>query len=124
MRRTKIRFNLGRGDNYMKWKVERPGHRAIYLDPETVQLVMTGVTLKNRKSSAVKIFKGEHKTVCAWVLCDELDINTKFMKDSDYQDANKVSYNPRVAPHWIYSGSDADNKNLHRLTSYGKHLYT
>ena len=30
MKRTKIRFNLGRGQNYMKWKVEYPDGNSLY----------------------------------------------------------------------------------------------
>jgi len=30
----KVRFNLGKGVNYMKWKIEYPDGRVLYSDPE------------------------------------------------------------------------------------------
>ena len=63
-KRIKVRFNLGRGPNYLKWKVSYPNGEVMYYYPTGVQLTMKGCTLKNSKSTAQKIFRGEsNKTV-------------------------------------------------------------
>ena len=51
----KVRFNLSRGANYMKWKVEYPDGTKEYLSPETHRLIMTKALLKNYKKTAQKI---------------------------------------------------------------------
>ena len=64
----KVRFNLGRGDNYMKWKVSTPSGEATYHNPDDVLIIMKGCKLFNQKGSANKIYEGANKTVCAWVI--------------------------------------------------------
>ena len=56
MKSSKIRFNLGRGKNYLKWKVERPGQKTVYIDPNDVQLVLRNCVLKNNQTSSGKIY--------------------------------------------------------------------
>ena len=124
MERIKVRFNLGRGSRYMKWKVQYPAidgnpSKTLYLDPNDVQLVMYNITLKNQKESAKKIYCGGNKRVCAWVLCETLDIKT-----SDYIDGgSRVSYNPRVTPNWVYNDLNADGMDMGVLVSNGRELY-
>ena len=117
----KVRFNLGRGKNYLKWKVERPEGGVTYYSPGEVQLVMTNCTFKNHKKTAQKIFDGQNKTVCAWVLCKEIEIKTTgFIKD----ETNRVRYNPRVQPNWLYDGVIVDNDvavQLHTI-DYGVYI--
>ena len=60
----KVRFNLGRGKNFMKWKVTYPD-RVEYHNPNDVQLVMTDCVFKNHKGVAQKIFNDGEKVVCA-----------------------------------------------------------
>jgi len=57
----KIRFNLGRGKNFMKWKIQYPNGEIEYHNPTDVQLLMHDCTLKNRKKTAQKIFDGAKK---------------------------------------------------------------
>ena len=71
--KIKVRFNLGRGKNYMKWKIQSKSG-VEYHYPADVQLIMKGCQLKNNRKTAEKIFNGENKDVCAWVLCDSIDI--------------------------------------------------
>lgn len=120
-RRTRVRFNLGKGRNYMKWRVLHPDGTVEYLDPSEVQLVMIGCTFKNSKRAAQKIFEGANKTVCAWVLCDELRVEEP-MSFSDNQDI-QASYNPRVAPNWRISENDIDGRNTPLLHTIGKNIY-
>lgn len=39
MKRIKVRFNLGRGVNYMKWKIQYPD-KIKYYDPEKYHLIL------------------------------------------------------------------------------------
>jgi hypothetical protein len=121
MKRIKVRFNLGRGANYMKWKVEYPDGRIEYHRPSDVQLIMEVCQLKNQRTTAQKIFKGASKTVCAWVLCEEIELRTKrFIKDNQEK---RVRYNPRVTPNWMYKNELADGKTFERLYSVDSGLY-
>jgi len=120
-RRVRLRFNLGKGKNHLKWRVLWPDGRAEYLDPSEVQLVASGCTLKNSKRAAQRIFEGANKTVCAWVLCDELRVERAlaFSASSEVQ----AEYNPRVAPNWRIGETDADGRWLPLLHTIGKGVY-
>ena len=120
MKSIKVRFNLGRGKNYLKWKVTHPDGDVIYYSPDEVQLVMTECTFKNHKSTAQKIYDGGNKTVCAWVLCKEIEIKTTgFIKD----ETKKVRYNPRVQPNWLYDGKVMDNETSIQLHTIDRGVY-
>lgn len=114
MRRTKVRFNLGRGENYMKWKVEGKDG-SVYLDPEKFNLVMSGCKLHSNRTSAERIYKGEAKRVCAWILCDSVEIS-----EMKVEGGEKVSYNPRVEPNWVYQGTDVDGMMFDSLVTSGR----
>jgi hypothetical protein len=116
----KVRFNLGRGDNYLKWQVIHPDGDIIYYNPYDVQLVMTQCTFKNNKKTAQKIFNGQNKSVCAWILCKEIKVYTgNIIKD----EANKVSYNPRVRPNWLHDGEVVDDVSLYQLHTINSRIY-
>jgi hypothetical protein len=107
----KVRFNLGRGDNYRKWKIEFPDDRKpIFLDPWKTQLILKDAILRNRKKSAEKIHSGANKYVCAWVDCSDVLVG-KFEVDED----SEVKYNPRVLPYWVEDGKDVDGKSYDTL---------
>lgn len=114
-KKIKVRFNLGRGENYMKWKIQYPDGKSIYHYPTDVQLVMNDCILKNSRTTALKILNGEsNKTVCAWILCDSVDIKTEnFMEDNLQQ----VKYNPRVLPYWNKDGMDMDGSKFKKMYS-------
>lgn len=102
MKSIKVRFNLSRGQNYMKWKVQYPSGTVEYCDPCNTQLVMKNCTLKNSRKTAEKIFGGEHKTVCAWILCDEINIRSDSFEQYDIDNAERrIRYNPKVSPYWV-----------------------
>ena len=82
-KKIKVRFNLGRGENYMKWKVEYPNGWSKYFAPTENQLILKGCQLKNSRTTAMKILNGQHKVVCAWVLCDEIEIIQDNLKCED-----------------------------------------
>lgn len=121
MKSIKVRFNLARGKNYMKWKVEYPDKNVEYHDVSEVQLVMRNCKLKNYRNVAEKIYNGANKEVCAWVLCEDLSIKKEdFIKDEGYE---RVRYNPREIPHWVYKGEMADGLSFQTLISIGFGLY-
>lgn len=119
--RNKVRFNLSPGENYMKWKVMYDDGRVVYYRPTDVQIVMKGCTLKNNRAAAMKIFNGlSYKTVCAWVLCDEVHIITEDFKiESD----KRIKYNPRNLPFWNMDGRNMDSENVKELFSVDYGLY-
>ena len=53
--KIKVRFNLGRGKNYMKWKVQYPSGNVEYFNPSDVQLILKNCQLKNNRKTAEKI---------------------------------------------------------------------
>lgn len=120
MKRIKVRFSLQRGENYMKWRVIGSDGVVTYYNPCDVQLIMRGCTLRNNKKLATKIYNGEStKVVCAWILCDDLEIrHSDFIKESDF----KIKYNPKLAPHWMFLGEDIDDRDVSYIYSIDKKL--
>jgi len=116
----KVRFNLGKGKNYKKWKITYPDKKVDYYDPKEVQLFMTGCRLKNNKKAAEKIFKGANKSVCAWVECEMI-----FISGSNTMQLGSIpiKYNPRIAPNWLKEGEDVDDVYFPAIVSFGKMLY-
>lgn len=119
----KIRFNLGRGKNYMKWKVEGP-YGVAYYNPEEVQIHMNGCQLKNQRKTAEKINGGANKTVCAWVRCKSVQIfPANFLRLDEMHDT-QFKYNPRKYPFWfMHEGVSIDNMEVSRIVSFGRQLY-
>lgn len=121
MKSIKVRFNLSRGENYLKWKVEYPDGKVMYYYPTGTQLVMGDCTLKNYKKTAEKIHNGANKSVCAWVLCKTLELKfDNFIQDETTQ----VRYNPKVRPNWIVNGEMSDGKKFDSIHSIGYSLFT
>jgi hypothetical protein len=116
----KVRFNLGKGKRYMTWKVTKPNGEVDYLNPKEVFLRLDDCTLKNNKKSALDIFNGANKRVCAFVTCKNVEVCVKVT----YQVGDKISYNPRVKPYWVNSlGEDIDNLKIKSMVSEGYSLY-
>jgi hypothetical protein len=121
----KVRFNLGKGKNYMKWKVEGPDgigqHTISYYNPDEVEIVMHGCQLGNQKKTAEKILAGAHKTVCAWIKCESVDIQEPNTTSCD--DFIHLNYNPRILPHWfINNGENVDGMVMEQIVSVGRKL--
>ena len=87
----------------MKWKVQYPNGMVNYLHPTSFQLVMKNCQLKNSKKTAEKIFNGQNKTVCAWVLCDDIEI-----REDNFitVEKNRIMYNPKKLPYWTSDKND------------------
>jgi hypothetical protein len=129
MARIKVRFNLGRGANYMKWKVQYPNGLVEYHNPSETQLILKGCQLRNHKGIAKKIFDGANKTVCAWVLCNEIEIikltTTNYLKTFLKFDLmfDRIKYNPRVKPNWLLNDNIVDNEFINSIGSVDSGLY-
>lgn len=131
--RIKVRFNLGRGVNYMKWKVQHPSGEIQYYSPDDVQLVMKDCILKNSRKTALKIYQGDDKTVCAWILCK--DIEVKFNSFEDYSEVrigfkgksklDRLMYNPRVVPYWTteQTNLNMDGCHFNEIGSLNRRLF-
>jgi len=104
----------------MKWKVEYPDGKVEYLHPTDVQLVMTGCKMKNHRKTAQKIFDGGTKTVCAWVLCESIQIRKEGF---DLDNENRIRYNPRVQPNWTLNGRVVDGEEFDKIISVDYGLY-
>jgi hypothetical protein len=125
MKSFKVRFHLAKGVNFMKWQVTSPSGNIEYFDPIDTQLTLTGCILKNHKKVAQTIFNGANKTVCAWVLCDEIFINTlgNFVQADKKDQSNRLRYNPRVMPNWEYGGIIVDSCKFNEIVSVDRGLY-
>ena len=116
----KVRFNLSKGVNYMKWKVEYPNNVVEYYSPDDVQLIMYDCIVKNNPRTAKKIFNGENKQVCSWILCEKIIINDSITLNNT---ENRLSYNPRVTPNWGYGDKNVDNESFVELYTINNKVY-
>lgn len=120
----KIRFHLGAGENFMKWRVENVETKKVdFFDPDIYSLALNNCKLYNHKGTAEKIYDGANKTVCSWIMSSRVDILIGDPND-DKPNNKRLFYNPRVAPNWM----DSDNKNIDKkefnsLTTIGKKLF-
>lgn len=122
MKSIKVRFNLAKGKNHMKWKIQYPDGKVEYHSPSEVQLLMYECTFKNYKTVAQKIFEGGEKVVCAWVLCKSLAIKKDKFIQGDLI-GERVRYNPRVTPHWMLKSEEYDGMSVDKLVSVDFGLY-
>jgi len=105
----------------MKWKVAYPDGTVEYLDPNDITLIMHKCKLRNSSKIAERIFKGENKTVCAWILCSHMKITG--VPQKDMIETSRLRYNPRVTPNWSYQGDNVDGKEFDVIESRGNKLY-
>jgi hypothetical protein len=96
-RSFRVRFHLGKGANFMKWRIENVESKEVdFYSPCEVSIMMINAKLYNQVTAANKILCGGNKTVCAWIMCESVHLRS----DANYRLIDKVSYNPRIAPHW------------------------
>ena len=121
----KIRFHLGRGDNFMKWQVRSTdGNVVQYYEPEKFQIAMFNATLKVQLGASNKIHEGACKTVCAWVQCEDFQVlgQSDLVKkgESDFY----VRFNPRVNPNWTDASANRINdENFNLLITEGRNIF-
>jgi len=121
MRKIKVRFNLSKGKNFGKWKIwSKSGCE--YHSPEIVQLILYNCQLKNNRKTAQKIYDGENKEVCAWILCESITIN-HLDQFKNLQSNIQIKYNPRKNPYWDINNIDSDNLILEKIFTNEKKIY-
>jgi hypothetical protein len=128
----KIRYHLGKGENYMKWQVRGiDTDELYYFTPEDVVLDVDNAVLKNNKKTAQKINDGENKTVCSWIECESImayNTDTDVMNDEldkltwkHHLSKETLSYNPKKLPNWVDSkNNDVDGEKYERLIIDGR----
>lgn len=127
-KRFQVRFHLGKGANYMCWQVKDNRNKGVeYYAPSNVSLELTNCTLRNSVPTAMKIFNGQAKTVCAWVECDMIDVHYKkspLFRKPNIKNMDKYMYNPRKHFHWFTKRiKNADDKNLRKMHTNNRALY-
>ena len=116
----KVRFNLGAGKKFMTWKITDPQGNHEYYEPTEVEVTLKGCILKNQVNGAKKIFDGANKFVVAWVEAEEVTVTPITITGTM---ENKVSYNPRVTPHWMLNGNIVDGAEISEMVSINRGLY-
>lgn len=121
----KVRFNLGRGENYKKWKVISDEGEIQSFDPMKGSLVMTDCRLCNKKGGAKKIFNGKNKFVVAWIYCKDFEYIEDLALGQEYDPClqPEVSYNPRYCPYWEMYGQDLDGHEFNKLYTLENKVY-
>ena len=128
-KRFRVRFHLGRGSNYMTWQItdKLNGNNKDYYNPEICSIKMKGCVFGNNPTISQKIYDGEHKTVCAWVDCEDLDV--VYIKSPEYVEPKiknllKYRFNPRKSIHWNTNRCDnLDGKERSLLVTHGRGIY-
>ena len=120
MKKFKLRFHLASGKHFMQWQIRNPDGTVEYHDPETTTIHLTGVRFYNRRVTAEKIYNGSKKEVVAWVEAESVTTENAGVKTTG---VTPISYNPRVAPHWIHEGQNADDKLADYAITQGRQVY-
>lgn len=116
-----LRFNLGRGDNYKKWKITTTDKSTIYLEPNDVTLQLVNCKMYNNKTQSTKIYEGGHKRVCSWVECDNI-ISIEKLDESKL--GEQLFYNPKLQPYWVDEwGNDLDGIRFQYLITKENKVY-
>lgn len=119
--RYKVRFHLAKGKNYMNWQVA--GHGSVfYFDPIQTQLILHNCSLYNNSKISNKIFNGTNKIVCAWVYCEDFQLNP-YSLEICTDSLKNIRYNPRINPNWILDGKNIDGMNFSCLVTKYNKLY-
>jgi hypothetical protein len=117
---VRVRFHLGAGKNYMKWQITHWDGRKTYHDPATTTLTIYQGRLRNERGTAERIHAGASKTVCAWIEAEHVDVDRGV---SAVMGGTQASYNPRVAPHWVINGWNADGRRFELMTTAGSGVF-
>lgn len=117
---TTVRFHLARGEHYRHWQVKR-GAEVHYYDPSQYILVLWGCRLQNHAKVAQKIHEGGNKKPCAWVECEMIGAHLDYPQGIEAQ--GKITYNPRVTPHWIRDDKLCDKAEFRQMITSGSQLF-
>lgn len=131
MSKIRLRYHLGRGENYKHWQIRNRDGSVEYVHPDDMVVALSNARLHNRRKVADKIYQGENKTVCAWIDCEILAKGRTIPRDLHLNDSwEKAYYNPRETPHWTLFGeqgkigaTNLDNKMLDYVFIKGTEIY-
>lgn len=119
--RFKIRFNLGKGKNFMKWKIVELDGTINYhdpYDPSIGAIIITDGKLINKRKTAEKIYNGADKTVCAWI---ETSYYTHYHSPIIVRENSlQIHYNPKIDPYWKFNGENVDGNVYNLILFQGK----
>lgn len=119
----KLRFNLSAGKYFQQWQLKNRDEISYY-HPDEVTIRAYNVTLKNNSRISSKIFQGAHKTVCAWLDCEYIDISpAESIKTEGF---THLKFNPRNFPHWTVenTGWNLDGKIVGNIVTIGRNVLT
>jgi succinate dehydrogenase/fumarate reductase flavoprotein subunit len=116
----RVRFHLAKGKHFMHWQITHHDGRVTYHDPNTCTLTIWQGRLRNQPGTAARIHCGADKTVCAWVEAERVDVDPGV---SCVMGGVHAAYNPRVAPHWVIDGLNADGRRFPVLTTAGNRVF-
>ena len=119
----RVRFHLAKGEHFMHWQVKNLDTKEVnYYDPSLYSISLGGcVTLKNQRKTAEKIHAGENKSVCAWVNCDTVSVQSEECRLATIKGQDRFMYNPRRAPYWMdHEGRNCDNMSFNGLVTVGR----
>lgn len=122
----KVRFHLGKGKYHRHFQVTDPHGVREFHDPKLYIIRMKNARLYNNCKVAEMIYAGRNKTVCSWIECEEVEIETRLATlFGDHPispqallanpDRVELKYNPRKNPHWLENGKNVDFKCYSRL---------
>lgn len=114
---NKLRLHLAAGKNHKHWQLTLDG-KVTYHDPDKTQFRLTGCELKNNRKKAEAIYAGAHKSVCAWVQFQTIEVV------HDVPVGLQVRFNPRIRPHWAlnWHTKSLDNMILMELLTDGRSI--
>ena len=106
----------------MMWQIRYADSDIVrYVDPMKSTLLLTNGKLVNKPKTAKKIHDGAHKTVCAWIECDDVvPVKTHILTEN----ATPVWFNPRKYVNWVDSdGNNLDGKEFLMAFTVGRNVY-
>ena len=119
-----VRRNLRKGEKFGWLQVHetvgkgaiKKGSKDVFINPAKHSLEMTNCYLHN---SLAKIHAGMiHKERCAWIVCESF----KIVKQESAT-GEEISFNPRIAPHFILNGANVDGQRFAQLTTLGAKIF-
>ena len=129
MSKYKVRFHLGKGKHYRHFQITYPDGRRDFFNPEDNFILMRNARLYNNCKVAKKIYMGQNKTVCSWIVCDDIEVKgvLGYLFSSEEmpkgEGHTEIIYNPRNNPHWLENGQNVDSKDYELLYTVGNGVF-
>ena len=124
MKKFTIRRHLSKGQYFGFFQVRgyitdsKQGEVLFYVNPETQNLVMQDCILHNKVNQSIKIFEGQNKRPCAYIICGKVEV-----KDATRVEGIKVSYNPKKSPNWTINNKPSNFAKVNKIETFGTKLF-